>query len=104
MGYYTDYKLSVSAVNEDQEEALEKIFSDGLGMEEWGEEWFASGKWYDHEEDMKRISLEFPNVLFELYGDGEESDDMWYKYFRNGKMQYCPARIEFDPYDESKLE
>lgn len=60
-------------------------------------------KWYDHDEEMLELSKQFPETVFCLYGDGEGSEDMWYTYYKNGKMQYCGARIEFDEYDEAKL-
>jgi len=42
--------------------------------------------------------------VFTLWGDGDDSEDFWYKYYKNGKMQACPAKISYDPYDERKLE
>lgn len=62
-----------------------------------------SCKWYDHEEDLKRVSERFPTVLFTLSGEGEESGDIWRKYFKDGKMQKCEAKITFDEFDEAKL-
>jgi len=70
--------------------------------------------WYDHEDDMKRFSKFFPDVLFELSGEGENSGDMlsgegensgdiWRKYFLDGKMQIVNAKITFDDFDEEKL-
>ena len=82
----------------DTKEIMKKII-DELSGSPFGE----SCKWYDHEEDMKKISRMFPSVTFDLYGEGEESGDIWHKYFKNGKMQECPARIVFDEYDERKL-
>jgi hypothetical protein len=60
-------------------------------------------KWYEHEDDMRRFSKLYPHILFELSGEGEESGDLWKKYFLNGKMQYCKVKMEFEPFDESKL-
>lgn len=60
-------------------------------------------KWYDHEDDMKKLSVKFPNTLFRLHGIGEEQGDEWFKYFKNGKMQKCDAIITFEEYDERKL-
>jgi hypothetical protein len=50
---------------------------------------------------MKKLSNKFRDVLFELYGEGEEWDDRWKHYYLNGKMQVCHANItvqypEFD--------
>ena len=60
-------------------------------------------KWYDHEEDFKKLSRMIEDVTFEVGGEGEESGDIWKKYFRNGKMQSCKAIITFEPFDPAKL-
>jgi hypothetical protein len=60
-------------------------------------------KWYEHVEEMKKMSLAFPNVLFTLAGEGEESGDVWRKYFLNGKVQVSKIKMEFDPFDPIKL-
>lgn len=60
-------------------------------------------KWYDHEEDMKAFSRKFPAVLFTLNGEGEESGDVWVKYFKNGKMQASKAEIKLAAFDPAKL-
>ncbi|MEI2465158.1 hypothetical protein [Niallia taxi] len=52
---------------------------------------------------MREISKLYPGVIFKLHGEGEESGDVWYKYFKDGKMQDCPAKLAFDEYDENKL-
>jgi hypothetical protein len=59
--------------------------------------------WYEHEKDLNDFSRKYPDVLFELYGEGENPGDMWKKYFRNGKMQVCKAELTFPPFDEKKL-
>ena len=60
-------------------------------------------KWYYHDEEMIELSKQFPETVFYLYGEGEESGDLWYQYYKNGKSQYCPAIVTYEPYDESKL-
>lgn len=62
-----------------------------------------SCKWYDHEEDMRRLSLKFPDVVFTLNGEGEEAGDVWVKYFRNGKMQVDKIEIKLAAFDPKKL-
>jgi len=60
-------------------------------------------KWYDHDLHMRQVSLAFPGVLLTLNGEGEESGDIWVKYYLNGKMQYERAKIVLGPFDPSKL-
>lgn len=60
-------------------------------------------KWYHHEIDMAAVSHTFPDVLFTLSGEGEESGDIWKKYFLNGMVQLTEASIVFDEFDPSKL-
>jgi hypothetical protein len=62
-----------------------------------------SCKWYNHEVDMRIISKEYPDVVFELHGEGEQAGDMWIKYFKNGLCQVANAIISFDKYDATKL-
>lgn len=62
-----------------------------------------SYKWYSYDEEMLELSKKFPETVFCLYGDGEEGLDVWRKYYKDGKSQYCPSIVTFDEYDESKL-
>lgn len=62
-----------------------------------------SYKWYENEDDMKELSKSFPDVVFELYGEGEESCDLWLSYHKNGKVQRENAKIVYADFDESKL-
>lgn len=66
---------------------------------------YDSVKWYNHDEDMIKLSLEFPEIVFTLHGEGEETDDRWKKYYLNGKMQEARAKITvvYDEFDKKKL-
>lgn len=68
---------------------------DGLYLE-YGE----SVKWYEHDKDMRELSLEFPELTFKLHGNGEDADDVWNAYYRNGKScRYEPIMPDFDEND-----
>jgi hypothetical protein len=60
-------------------------------------------KWYDGDEQTLKMSKLFPDIIFAVYGIGEEKEDIWWHYYKNGKMQKCPAIMTFDEYDENKL-
>lgn len=65
----------------------------------WGE----SSKWNSWEEDMICLSLKFPDVLFTLSGDGDDSDDKWIAYFHDGKEQFCRGETVYPEYDPDLL-
>jgi GH35 family endo-1,4-beta-xylanase len=52
--------------------------------------------WYDYMDDMKYLSEQFPDVTFILDGDGEDKDDLWRAYFKNGRAVKVHARITYD--------
>jgi hypothetical protein len=102
MGYVTVYELYFSPVDDKKIESkiLKYDFGD-LTVEEVMN--VVDMKWYDHEEDIRKLSKKFKNVLFTLHGCGEEKTDIWVKYFKNGKMQLELAEITLAPFDEKKL-
>lgn len=119
MGYYTCHNLKIHQIDNEKELTFSEIiklktlideyiksheaieYAVGLIDTEWECD---SCKWYDHHEDMVEMSKAFPNVVFELEGDGEESGDIWKTYYKNGKSQDCPVIMTFDEYDPNKLE
>lgn len=85
MGYYTTYKVTSDADGDD-EETFGKVLE---ALAEYTPDAFFGGdtiKWYEHEEHMRKLSLMYPEVSFRLDGEGEESGDVWVKWFKNGKM------------------
>lgn len=119
MGYYTDFTLSVYSAEKTRsgslkmsdnisplmeqliDEEIDKmnIFSDGNIKDSY----YTNAKWYDHEDDMKLLSAKFPDMVFWLSGQGENQEDLWQKFFVNGRMQECYAQIVYDDFDSNKL-
>lgn len=115
MGYYTTFRLSVrngevteemqTKLKEIMQTKLKEIKSDdftGYDMEDLIEGEYEA-KWYDWKEDLIKLSKAFPTEVFELSGEGEEREDMWRAYFKNGKVQIEKAEIRIGEYDETKL-
>lgn len=93
MGYYTYYSLRVepadtiefiqAAMEQDSHSDLHGLAScrdldNGFGC--------YGAKWYDWEEDMKKLSALFPEITFTLTGDGEEDEDFWEATFKGGEV------------------
>lgn len=120
MGYYTNFELTIHEGVADLlavRDALDKVMDydhsespfdiedeDIHGGGTIGK--IISGdsmKWYDHDTECAIMSQSFPNVVFKLHGDGEESGDMWDAYYKNGKCQICRAKFVYPQYDPAKL-
>lgn len=104
MGYNTSYELEYENCDDETREQIAATIAadDNLdyGLNSDGD----PCKWYDHEEDMKELSKQFPEVLFTLSGNGEDCPDLWKKYFRNGKIQRAEAEIIYPEFDPTRLE
>ncbi len=119
MSYYTEYNFNVYRLPEDNqtiqpdldipvivkenlEEEIERMDVFGNGDLESG--FYELTTWYCHEKDMRILSCKFPDLVFFLHGEGEDSGDMWDKYFVDGRMQECYAQIVYDDFDPKKLD
>lgn len=106
MGYSTTYTLKVYAGEPTIRDILEVEGESFEGLDyavDMDGDSVEPAKWYSHEKDMIQLSLKYPEVVFLLCGEGEESGDLWNQYFKNGKKQDCFATIVYDDFDESKL-
>lgn len=100
MGYYTYYYLDI-VDTKDYKEISKEILKD---MGTWlanNSDWFEpseanditemieydSMKWYDSDKDMLELSKLYPDYGFILEGIGEEYNDRWCCYYKNGAMQ-----------------
>lgn len=117
MSYYTDFRLKVYSGHADLaavKARLEEIVSideetgqtlfDQLDEEDDEIRSFGEIKWYEHDADCVVLSLDFPDVVFRLEGQGQERGDDWYTYYKNGKYQICRGETVYPEYSESKLE
>ena len=59
--------------------------------------------WYDYQNDMKKFSKQYPDVVFCLNVIEECNTEFLDIYFKNGKMQVCAAEIVYPPYNENEL-
>lgn len=107
MGYYTRYKLEIKTIDQPNDVSHNDIWTWIKNQNEKSDLFYGLNgddcKWYDHEDAMRKLSSKYPEFLFTLSGEGEESGDIWCKYFKGGKMQRADAVITFEEYDEKKL-
>lgn len=96
MGYLTKYTLIEHNVPDDDFEdllvALDKF--DGRDLVDRA----ITDKWYDHEEPMLELSMDFPDCIFTLEGEGEEQGDKWRKRFLNGEMEEIRPDVVWPPF------
>lgn len=96
MGYYTDYDISGNPP--EVQEAIIK-----LSDYNWEDSGRLNAKWYGHEADCLQVSKQFPEVVIEVSGEGEESGDIWKAYYLNGKTYRAEAKITFEEFNVIKL-
>lgn len=88
MGYYTQYSVRQlrNTVSGDVLSALiagDECASCALDPE--GDTRRAE-KWYNHEATLCSWSTQYPDAVFLLHAEGEDSDGIWDKYFWDGKL------------------
>ena len=87
MGYLTCYTLNkVKGSDEDYEKFLNEL-QKVSGYDFHGIDNCQEGTWYDHEKHMLKVSKKFPDLIVELSGDGENSDDVWAMRFQGGRSE-----------------
>lgn len=98
MAYYTNFYLRAKPITDVQHSQIDLYLTklrpgieasdtqDGEGC--WQN---LEDTWYDYEQDMLDLSTQFPDVLFSVYCEGDDRDDIWTRYFKNGLTQLCPV-------------
>ena len=60
--------------------------------------------WKNHQWDIATtISEKWPTIRFELYGHGEDKDDIWAEYFLAGKVQRVTGKKAYPEFKPGKL-
>lgn len=72
-------------VGEDESPLLEDFFEEPI-------------KWYDHVEDMIKLSKVFPETLFILDGWGEEIGDVWRELYMDGERVVADLMFTFSDF------
>jgi len=104
MGYDTAYNLEISDNTklDTVVGCLKELEVIGYALDE-NLSCYDPVKWYSRNADMLSVSLKFPEVLFSLNGEGEESGDIWVAYYLDGKTYEDKAIISLPPFNIDKL-
>lgn len=73
-----------------------ELIDDAIGMD--------SMKWYNCFTDMCEVSKQFPDCIIMIHGEGEDREDMWNAYFKNGKYAVYRAEITYPDFNPKDLE
>jgi len=87
MGYYTKFDLSIL---NDNNYLLDEILDNNEDLQYYLNE---KCKWYERRHDMIKISLNHKDKIFRLEGKGEEDDDLWVEFYKNGEYRYFKSKI-----------
>lgn len=110
MGYYTYFEITIPA-KFDVDDVIDKLVT----LSDYAFEKTVTNdkiksfatvdtcKWYSHESNMIDLSELFPKILFQVDGDGEESDDVWRTYYLNGKSQSVEVKTVYGKLNMKKL-
>lgn len=80
MGYNTNYKLQTIPPSETRRVRNRITGIDGY------DPFDESCKWYEHEEHVRDVSREIPDVIIRVDGSGEDAGDVWTLYALNGSV------------------
>ena len=108
MSQHTNFSLNVYEAEATAFAAIENEI-DKLGIFDSGDVEFGylgSGKWYDYDENMLLLSARFPDVLFELTGEGDGREDYWRNYYKGGRAMRNTIEVKVisHDFDPEKLE
>ena len=60
--------------------------------------------WHQHQTDVANVvSLKWPDVRFDLSGQGDEPEDNWTEHFLGGRVHRVMAQATYPPFDPEQL-
>lgn len=90
MGYYTRFTVTV-----DPESMTDAVIERVSRISDYSRDTFEgdgeSVKWYTCEEDIQKVSAEFPLAVITVDAEGEESGDIWRLYAIGGQTERVKA-------------
>lgn len=102
MGYYTNHTIEVLDLTTNKTQTADEFSTELVTAFEEVTEYhsemlfYDSIKWYDLEDNMEDISERFPNYVFCVSGDGEESGDIWKSLYFRGEL-LTTWKLDVDP-------
>jgi hypothetical protein len=104
MGYYSYYTFWIEDVPGDYKPLTEdkEIMSFIEKNNGYGELLYAIDnecKFYEYHDTMKNLSTIFPDKLFRVYREGEESADLEESFYKNNKMVSYIAKVIFPQFN-----
>jgi hypothetical protein len=97
MGYDTTYTITVEPAQYNAAVRQRIAEVSGYGDDVTDPDYGFTCKWYEHENDMRAVSAEFPFALITVMGAGEEQPDLWCMYCVNGVTEKVEAEITYPP-------
>jgi hypothetical protein len=102
MGYYTNYDVKITGIdNANQAVKIAREYElEHYDISPIGTEITASfeSKWYDWQKDSVALSRNYPQILIEINGLGEDHDDIWKARIRNGDCETVSANIVYEDF------
>ena len=90
MGYYTTYTLNKISGSDGDFDALVKDIRVKSGVD-FSSHNVQEAKWSRHDDDMHELSRKYPDLVVQLDGDGQDSDDLWATRYRDGESESVGA-------------
>lgn len=100
MGYLTTFSFNLINGPEEQYDKLLKDIEEITGIKDVSEYESLDAKWYDADKDLKQLSKKYPDITFSVWGDGEDSEDVWQQFWHAGEV--FSEGLEFSSYKDIK--